>query len=79
MNDYLSNIPLIGDLTTLVKVLLIFNALLIGGVILMGFRAIQYKKQLDDLRESMDRSVHDVLESETATPVVAGRKTRKYL
>ena len=76
MNDFVSNIPLIGDLTTLVKVLLIFNALLIGGVILLGFRAIQYKKQVDELSEEINRSVNDALESEAA-PTTQNRKPRR--
>jgi len=61
MTEYLNSIPVMDDLSNLVKWLLVVNVLLTGGVILFAFRAAMYKERVEELEAELAKSVTDVM------------------
>jgi hypothetical protein len=57
MSDFLTNIPLIRNLTELVEWLLLLNVVLTGAVILLAFRATHYKKQAEELEVQLHEAI----------------------
>ena len=63
MTEYLNSIPVLDELSNLVKWLLLVNVLLTGMVILFAFRAALYKERIDELESEIAESVSDALHS----------------
>lgn len=61
MTEYLNSIPVLDDLSNLVKWLLVVNVLLTGTTILFAFRAALYKERVDELEREIAQSVSDAL------------------
>lgn len=63
MNEYLNALPVVDELSNLVRWLLVVNVLLTGGVILFAFRAAMYKERIEELEAELGASVGDALSS----------------
>jgi hypothetical protein len=63
MTEYLNSIPVLDELSGLVKWLLIVNVLLTGMTILFAFRAAIYKERVEELEKEIAQSVSDALTS----------------
>lgn len=75
--SYLTNIPLISNLSHLVEWLLLFNVLLTGAVILLAFRAAHYKQRAEDLESELRDSIRETISRESPDqPVVRRRVPR---
>ncbi len=77
MNDYLTKIPLIQGLTDLVVWLLLFNALLIGGVILFASRATQYKLKAEELESQLNDAIGATITRESPEPPPINRRATR--
>lgn len=77
MNDFLSNIPLIRNLTSLIELLLLVNVLLTGAVILLAFRAAQYKREAEDLENRLNQTIGSTVAEITPPETVPYRKARR--
>lgn len=78
MSQFLANIPLIRELTTLVEILLFLNVILTGGVILLAFRASRYKAEAEDLESRLNEAIGTTVDQHTPTRDVTkkGRSIR---
>lgn len=63
MTEYLNSIPVVDDLSNLVKWLLLVNVLLTGATILFAFRAELYKERVEELEAEIAKSVSDALDA----------------
>lgn len=77
MNDFLNNIPLIRNLTGLVELLLLVNVLLTGAVILLAFRASQYKRDAEELENRLNETIGSTVAEITPPESVPYRKARR--
>lgn len=78
MNDFLTKIPLIQDLTDLVVWLLLFNVLLTSAVILFAFRASQYKSRAEELETKLNDAIGATISRESPElPVINRRGWRR--
>jgi len=57
MMQFLTHVPLIHDLTQLVIWLLLMNVVLTGAVILLAFRAGQYKARAEELEAELHETI----------------------
>lgn len=76
MNDFLSHIPLIKNLTDLVEWLLLLNAVLTGAVILLAFRATAYKQRAEELESELNEAIGDTITRESKEQPVTFRRSR---
>lgn len=74
MNEFLTNIPLIQNLTDLVVWLLLFNVVLTGAVILFAFRASQYKLQAEELEGKLNDAIGATITRESPEPTPINRR-----
>jgi len=61
MNEWLTYLPQVGNLVHLVEWLLVFNVVLTGAVILLAFRATEYKNRIEDLENELNAAIRDRL------------------
>ncbi|MGI8906254.1 MAG: hypothetical protein ACR2IE_07170 [Candidatus Sumerlaeaceae bacterium] len=79
MTEYLNSIPVLDDLSNLVKWLLLVNVLLTGATILFAFRAALYKERVEELETEIAQSVNDALSAPLSDdrPISTTRQKRQ--
>lgn len=77
MNDYITNIPLIQNLSQLVEWLLLINVVLIGAVILLAFRISQYKQQAEELELQLHEAIGQTIAQHSPEETVPHRRARR--
>lgn len=77
MMSFLNNLPLVKDLANLVEILLVLNILLMGIIILLGYRLSASRARIQQLESEINETIGETISDASPDQPVIHRRTRR--